>query len=101
MGLLIKENYQNTYNKALSPLTLTHKFFLFAIIVLEKRGGKEYVRKRRNGDQFPLNKLKDYLDVIDVYHDSFIDTCRSQKKIEGYIKAHQKKYLGLALKETL
>ena len=28
-----------------------------------------------------LNKLKDYLDVIDVYHDSFIDTCRSQKKI--------------------
>lgn len=46
-----------------------------------------------------LNKLKDYLDVIDVYHDSFIDTCRSQKKIEGYIKAHQKKYLGLALKK--
>ena len=46
-----------------------------------------------------LNKLKDYLDVIDVYHDSFIDTCRSQKKIEAYIKAHQKKYLGLALKK--
>ena len=46
-----------------------------------------------------LNKLKDYLDIIDVYHDSFIDTCRSQKKIEAYIKAHQKKYLGLALKK--
>lgn len=46
MGLLTKkENYQNTYNKVLSSLTLTHKFFLFAIIVLEKRGGKEYVRK--------------------------------------------------------
>ncbi|WP_295090057.1 hypothetical protein [uncultured Catenibacterium sp.] len=46
-----------------------------------------------------LNKLKDYLDVIDVYHDSFIDTCRSQKKIEAHIKTHQKKYLGLALKK--
>ena len=45
MGLLIKRKYQNAYNEVLSALTLTHKFFLFAIIVLEKRGGKEYVRK--------------------------------------------------------
>ena len=38
-----------------------------------------------------LNKLKDYLDVIDVYHDSFIDTCRSQEeKLEVIIKAHQR-----------
>ncbi len=26
------------------------------------------------------NNLKDYLDVIDVYHDSFIDTCRGRRK---------------------
>lgn len=46
-----------------------------------------------------LNKLKDYLDVIDVYHDSFIDTSLSKKKIEAYIKKHERKYLGLALKK--
>ena len=46
-----------------------------------------------------LSKLKDYLDVIDIYHDSFIDSCRSQKRLEDYIQNNQKKYLGLALKK--
>lgn len=46
-----------------------------------------------------LGKLKDYLDVIDEYHDSFIDTSLSKKKIEAYIKKYEKKYLGLALKK--
>ena len=98
MGLLIKEIYQNTYKTVLSHKTIIHLFSLFAIIVIEK-GGKYMLESYKEVTSITLGKLKDYLDVIDEYHDSFIDTSLSKRRILAYIKKHEKKYLGLALKK--